>query len=478
MKNSSTASNVADANSISKVQNRCFFYLDSGGKRALLWIIGCKLVFWLLAAILVVSDNKYKGLHLQCIFPWPRGEEIVWASRLATWDAGHYLGIAAVWAAEDKSDWVVYPRGKYGKDDAIVYAYADNSPRCAYYPLWPALLTPASGLFGEKATFFWGLLLANALSVLALWILYGHFREQCDGRTALLAILLMLAIPGAIFFSLIYTESLFLFLAALALRALSLKRYKVFGIVAFLLSLTKAIGFFILIAAVVYWMRMVLASKNTEAKTGGLPYKNLRLVKILVKSLRTANSWRLLLSLLLPAIRGYAFYFAVMWRATGNPFEGFEAQQYYANRPSVAKIFDWTGFTKALVRVEDMFHPTEGLLDRVCFVWFVFGIVVYAGGLMSGRQRSVRTEGAAVVGKGFHWEDFWWMLAVGIIPALSNQLLSYTRFLAVCFPVFLGVAYELQHGVRSRWMTRVVLWISIVLQGIALLRYLRFEWVG
>ena len=436
-----------------EIEKRRFFVWDSESKGVLKCILIYKILFWMVASgiLLLDEDENYnaffhENLHKYHPFTWPLAGEISRASRLATWDPGHYLTLATIWATGKNEMEVPTFDGKI----AIAKAYQDESPRCALYPLWPMFLTPAAWIGGAKLAFTFGLVLSNVLSVFALWILYGHLREQGNHATALLTILMIISMTGAIFLSLIYTESLFLFLAVTSLRALSLRRYKVFAITSFLLPLTKAIGFFILIAAGVHWLRITFFKhiKSDVEKDENAIRKLCNLIMNLM-------------IMMMPALCGYACYFWFMWATTGNALEGFDAQQYFANRPSVSQIFHIDEFAKAFIKVEDIFHPIGGLMDRLCFICFIFGASLYATNLR----------------KGFRYEDFCWVLAIGIIPALSNQLLSYTRFLMMCFPVFFGIATELNY-MKQRWLIICILLILLMFQAQALLRYLRYDWVS
>ena len=319
-----------------------------------------------------------------------------------------------MWSGDVSREWAFNLTAPVGglPSTAVEAGYNPGSPRAAFYPLFPALLTPVSWLFGAKATFVWGLVLSNILSVVGFWILYCHFRAQSDHSTAACAIALMFAMPGAIYFSLIYTESLFLFLSAIVLRALAIERYHVAALASFFLPLTKAIGWFIVVALFIHWL----------SKRGGV---------------------RLFGKLLAPPLMGYACYFLIMAIATGNPFEGFRAQDHYKNNPSIAQIFDLVGFLQAFGSVDALFDPSAGLVDRVCFLIFCIGL-------------------------GHAWRfsraDFWWALSVGIIPALSNQFLSFTRFVSVIGPLFLGLGYIFQNGKQSAWGVSAVTIGLIALQ--------------
>lgn len=382
---------------------------DEDAKRLLGWLVFYKLMFLLVALGSASSANRYQvvlhegfyAFHLSqsVALPWPRGESPCFASRFATWDAGNYLAIAA---------------NGYGEDVSLN----------AYYPLWPMMIAPVMLTFGPKAGFFWALLLANGLSIVAIMLLYSHYVRQGGRKVARLAVVLMLGSPGAIFLSLIYTESLFLLLSVAALVGMARRSYSLFSASAFLLPLTKAVGILILIPAIYHLLRC-----------------------------RVWSRWWIAIS----PLAGYMCYFGIMAWSTGDPFAGFHAQRFYLNHPSMGKITDIRSFLTAMGDVGPFIHPTKGVLDRLCFVAFVVG---------------------ALYCRHFNKEDFVYALMIGMIPALSNQFVSYTRFIVVCFPIFLGLSSGLLHQIRNSVVVVGLVGASSAVQIYCLWRYVNFEYVG
>lgn len=85
-------------------------------------------------------------------------------------------------------------------------------------------------------------------------------------------------------------------------------------------------------------------------------------------------SWRDF-SLLLAPLLGWTAYLGLMWHWTGNPFEGFEAQKYWAVH-SIRNLIDVPKF------VVGLFSPTEwhafrgSVLDRAVFVLLLYCLPV------------------------------------------------------------------------------------------------------
>jgi hypothetical protein len=65
---------------------------------------------------------------------------------------------------------------------------------------------------------------------------------------------------------------------------------------------------------------------------------------------------------------GYSCYFEFMCFATGNPFEGFQAQQFYPNHTSVANIFHLPPFFEAFFTSSELHGMTDSAIDRGLFL--------------------------------------------------------------------------------------------------------------
>ncbi len=373
---------------------------------SLLLAVGFHLVTTIVSGFIFISLGteldlrQYESFH-EYISVWPRIRETnelsVWA-QWASWDAGNYLQIAST-------------------------GYEPGSPLNAFYPLWPALIWPASLLGGTQGAFFWGLLLSNLLFFSAVMALSQWIQNAHGKRISRLTIGLIVCFPGTIYFSLIYTESLFFFLSVLAMYSLSQRRIGWLILGAFLLPLSKAIGIFILIPL----MTQVLRKRITP--------------------------W-----IVLAPLMGYLAYFFFFMVVTGNPLAGFLAQGQFLNQPSISKIFDLPAFLNAFGNGNQWIHPTHGFLDRMMFLAFCLTIPDL---LM--RQK---------------FEVSLYCLAIGIVPALSNHLLSYFRFFVVCFPIFITWALIYDNRKLPQWVFGLLLSLFFISKLLMLKRYLSFQWVG
>jgi hypothetical protein len=374
-------------------------------------VIGAKAVLLLavVAAVLGVFNlAQFRSAYAR----WPRAESPTLASRFSTWDAAHYLALSQ-------------------------NGYAAGSRSCAFYPLWPALIHLGALLTGGRPLLA-GMVLANALSVVGFWLFYRLVQRHYGAEIGRDALILMLAFPGALFFSFPYTEPLYLVLVLALFWGLETERWLWMAITGFLLPLARPVG--VLAVLPVAWhlferQKVARAAATTTTGAGNRP-----------------RPWPLVLCPLL----GYAAYFGLMHAWTGNASEGFEAQKSYPNSPSIRNMFNYAGFLSALANVQTLDGMTDSALDRVFF------LLVLA--LLPLIYRLNKT-----------W--FFYTLPAAMVPALTSWFMSYRRYTVVLFPVFVVLA-QLLAKCRRRWL----FWYYVVclgaLQAWAVRQFVNFNWAG
>lgn len=126
----------------------------------------------------------------------------------------------------------------------------------AFYPLYPLAvraLMAVTGLGPIGA----GLWVSNLCFLGALVYLYRYARLLgASDRSALLAVALLCFVPHGLVFSAMYTESLFLLLLIAAMYHLRGGHYLLAGVLAALLSATRATGFLFVLFAVVWLVQV------------------------------------------------------------------------------------------------------------------------------------------------------------------------------------------------------------------------------
>jgi hypothetical protein len=272
------------------------------------------------------------------------------------------------------------------------------------------------------------------LSVLGLWMFFRLLQRRWGREISRDALILLLAFPGALFFSFPYTESLYFAVVMLFFRGLELERWAWVAVAGLLLPLTRPTGIFILLPLAWFCFQR----RRRESPQPILAKRNI--------------IWCLVLCPLL----GYAAYFGLMHAWTGNPFEGFAAQKAYPNSPSIKNMFNVAGFWHAFTNIDSLDRMMDGVLDRAFFV------LVLA--LLPLVYRLDKT-----------W--FWYTLPAGVVPALTSWFMSYRRYIIVLFPIFVVLA-QLLAKTKSRWLFWYYVVLLGALQAWAVVRFVNFKWAG
>lgn len=353
---------------------------------------------------------------------WPPGDEPTLASRFATWDAAHYLHLS-------------------------VHGYQKDDKSCAFYPLWPALIRVAA-YATMRDPLIPGLILANLLSLIGLWLFYRLASEVTNMVTANISMLLLLSFPGAMFFSFPYSEPLFFLLIIALFLARRRRNYWLMASLGFLLPLTRAIGVFAVLPLVWHLLERVQEANGRRhsdnlcfVRTGGM----------LMRSMVNPA-----LPPVLSVLLAYGAYFFIMCWTTGNAFEGFEAQRNYPNQPSIGNIVNVPGFMRAFVTVKGLHGMVDSGLDRLLFLVFLCCL-----------------PGVWRLDRAF----FWYAIGSGLIPAMSKWFVSYNRFVILCFPVFIVLAERFRTSARP-WLLFYTIAVSSVVQLLLLIRFTNFLWAG
>lgn len=345
------------------------------------------------------NDARQHSFNAAYSYPWPRGEEPSKFNRFSTWDIGNYLRLA-----------------KHG--------YERDDPCCAFFPLFPVVIGYLYNYLPKPWNFGACYVVSGFLAFFALSKFYTFSVSMKGKEIGIWATLLIAATPGAVFLFVPYTESLFLLLSLLFIQRLERGSLLVLMVTAFLLPLCRAVGIFAVIPAA-FWI------------------------------FHPNNRPRAVLAIL-SIVAGYSFYLVIMWLSTGNFLEGYEAQRFFVNKPSIANIFAVPKILSSATDIVAVFDPVAGGLDRALFILMICSLP-----LVFRMDRSLALYTAAI----------------GIIPALTNLFLSYTRFFVLCFPCFLALA---EHFVGNNKAKRLIPLIGggVIIQLIAWWRFISFEWIG
>lgn len=270
---------------------------------------------------------------------------------------------------------------------------ATRQANWAFFPLHPLAWR---AVHATGADLFWsGVLLANGLFLLALFQAHRWLQLLRDEATATRGVLCLALFPTAYFFSLPWSESLFLLLTASSLLALEQRRWGRSTLFNALASATRPSGVFL--AGLLWW----------QARDG--------------RRLPRAQYW--LLAAL--GLGGLAAFMGWLWLKTGNPVAFTEIQVAWGRNGG--------SMTKGLRR---------WLLDPLLLAepWNVRWI--NNGALLLGLAGSAwlwrrKHRGLALFG-------FFSLL----LPWSTGTLMSMGRYVATCLPLFLAFACWLE---RPRW---------------------------
>jgi hypothetical protein len=352
----------------------------------------------------------------------------------ASWDAEHYLDIA--------SD-----------------GYAAGSSRCAFYPLFPMMIRYFSVVSGGSQLLA-GMVLANAFSIAGWLLFFVLVRRRFRESVAMLSVLLLVAFPGSLFFQFVYTESLFFLLLLLLLLGLEQERFWLAMMAAFLLPLTRAVGLFCVFPLL--WHALTnLRSDRWMKLREKIPWLTKNLVAPGAGSAgRTPSrgqSARRCGWLLLTPVCGWGAYLALMKLSTGNAFEGFAAQEQFGME-SIGNLLKLPHFVYALLTPSSLSSTRGSLVDRISFM-----LLLYCFPLIWRLDKG--------------W--FLWSLFLGIVPAMSGMFVSYTRFAAVVFPLFVAMAVFLDRpGLHFRCLRLATVAAFVAVQVILVWRFVNFRWAG
>ena len=342
-----------------------------------------------IALVPVFRHSKFQTMAKH----WPETYE-KWQSEFSTWDTAFYLHI-------------------------VTNGYEQGDASCAFYPGWPYLLRALSELTSLSPLWL-GVILANVFFAFAITVLYRYLFETQGASVALWTCALLISFPGALFFHVPYTESMFLLNYALLLFAIRRGAIGMACCCAFLLPLARAVGVFTIVPlCYLCWIR---------DRRFALP--------------------------VIACLLGYGTYLLIMQLTTGYAFSGFVAQAQFPNQPSIKNIFDLRSFIYHFLHVDAGHTMLGSPLDRLCFLSFCWVLpwLYKANRLL-----------------------FWFAVAYGLIPAFSNQFLSYTRFTSINIPVFFAYAAIIPKTLP--WCASALA-IGFFMQILLLVRHLNFYWAG
>jgi hypothetical protein len=359
----------------------------------------------IIAELAAVIISQRAGIHTavshnQLLAVWGR------------WDAVHYLDISTI--------------GYHGTDSA-------------FFPLYPFLMRVLGTVIGSHLVA--GLVISNVAFFFGLLFFYKLVEHQYDRNVAHRATFYLAIFPTAIFFSAVYTESLFFCLSVASFYYIRERRWLTAGIIGFFASLSRVEGVLLVIPFAIEWF----------AVHPDLPQRVGTALKNAVRR-PWPNVVRPLLGIaLIPA--GLLVYMGYLWVLTGDPLYFSHVQTHWGRHFAGP----WVAFSHA-IHVIATAHADQTIADQLLeLVFTVLMVVVFLLGL-----RRLRPSYLA------------YMAASIVIPMSTSSLMSMPRFALVLFPMFVMFALW---GKRSAFNNAYVAF-SLPLLGLFTVLFADWYWVA
>jgi Gpi18-like mannosyltransferase len=313
------------------------------------------------------------------------------------WDAVHYIDIAT--------------NGYHGTD-------------MAFFPLLPLLIGVLGRAIGNHLIA--GLVISNVAFFFALLFLYKLVEHEFDRAVARRAIFYISIFPTAVFFSAVYTESLFLMLTVASFYYMRERQWWLAGAIGLLASLTRIEGILLAVPFAIEWW-----SAHRENTAAGA--KNL--VPIVLIPL------------------GLVIFMAYLWVLNGDPLYFSHVQSHW-NRQLAAP---WTSIGNSFHKIATAVGPQTVAQQVLELVFTALMIGVLAGG-----WRKLKASYVA------------YMSLSILMPLCTSSLMSMPRFALVLFPMFAILALW---GGRPR-INNAIVALSLPLLGLFTVLFADWYWVA
>ncbi|MHB8151502.1 MAG: mannosyltransferase family protein [Bacillati bacterium] len=313
------------------------------------------------------------------------------------WDAVHYLTIAE--------------RGYLGTD-------------MAFFPLYPLTIAALGSFLGNHLIA--GFLISNACFFFGLLYLYKLLAHEYDRAVARRAIFYISIFPSAIFFSAVYTESLFFMLTVASFYYMREKKWWAAGIFGCLAALTRVEGVLLLAPFFFEWFAA---------------YRD-----------RWSSALRqLCIGALIPF--GMALYMGYLWVLRGDPLYFSHVQAHWHRHLAPP----WVSVINSVTL---MVHATRG--NTIANQALELAFTALMIGVLVGGWKRLRPSYIAYMG-----------LSI-LVPMSTSSLMSMPRFALVLFPMFAILA---RWGGKP-WVNTAIVAFSLPLLGLFTVLFADWYWVA
>lgn len=313
------------------------------------------------------------------------------ADAFCQWDCNWYMTLV-------KNGYDLEPHGHLAQDAA----------NWAFFPLFP-LLTRGLGDLLSIDYMYAAYLISNAAFLAALFVMYEYCKRWFDEETSLFCVALLAFSPYSFYFSVPYTEALFILLALLVFLFSTTNRWLLAGLAAAMLSATRTVG-----VMIIFPMLIIMA--------GNIGLRNLI-------SFRAGTEKAFLALLLVPL--GLFLFMLFLYHHVGDALAFKNVQMAWRREIGSPLHVLFSGF---------------GSWSRLTYYAVVSALGILLSIYLVYRKRLA--EGA--------W------LAIGTLIPLSTSLIAMPRYIFAIFPIYIAIALITENHLNAR---KTIIAVSAVLLG-------------
>lgn len=370
-------------------------------------------------------ENNYHHHHLQARY-LDEGQfdaREIWSTSDAQW----YSAIA-----EDGYPSLPLPQYRHEGGPKRI-DHVDTHLKYVFFPLWPLTMRTAWLFVGNL--YVAGLLASNLASLSAMLLLFWYLAPRFSSITAFWTILLLAASPFSVFYQAPFTESLFLLWVVIVFVTADRHQWLACGIAIGLASITRPNGVFLSIIPLTCFLTNAVRRRSIK--------------------------WHDVTAFMQLAVAGVPVYFWLLLNKarTGNPFFFRSAIGWwgYEGRLSFANL--WNTMSGKFEHFSSMswhsFHDSQ--LDFIVFLLAIVLLVI-----------AFRTLP-------LHYSLF--AVTVIAVPLLSKDLMSFSRYVVVAWPLWLAFVGVVRPRYRH-FVCGILLLLVLAGQLINAEHFVNWQWVG
>jgi hypothetical protein len=373
-----------------------------------------------LYAVMLVFHNVLPFQYINYLFnsqhfledPRILGEPFVFLRALGQYDAQWYLKIAS-------TGYPLHPVNTIQSDNAVM-----DGPTYAFFPLYPLIIAALLRVINDVEVS--AFLISNTLIIANVVSLYYFIQTFFSPQLAVKSTLLLFLFPFSIFFRSYFAEGLQLLLIIWFAFFMMRRSYVPAAVCLALLNVTKGGSLLLNVLFLIVALKALI--------TGNL---DVRSVVISVFVIATP--------LLLLIVYDYI--------QTGNPFYFLAAQQFWGSAPTYLHV---VRNILTILRIYELpFNSFHYSLLNTCIAIITFVMVLLS-----------RKYLPATV---------WWIgLLLWLTPFVSHDLMSFSRYQMVSFPLFIYAA----HLANNNKIFVPLLGVSFILLLATSLFFVNWYWVG